>query len=157
MKKILLLLGLITLLIGCASTQEMPRVVPSLTGDYHETDLFIGDLPKMTVTVPEYAREYMKDYDSISTVYLSDHVVMIYFEKEGPDISDPGHAVSIIVYIPRYSNPFLYMTLFFQTTIVEEQRFFVYDTSGTPIETDKPTYRDYLRDIIEEDKSKKSL
>ena len=110
--------------------------------------------PTMTVTIPSYAVEYIKDYDSVAIVHLSDNVRMIYFSKEGPDISDPGHAVAVIVYIPRYSKPTLYMTLFFQTTIGEEERYFVYEASGIPVETTKPVYRDYLRIIIEEDKKR---
>ena len=152
MKRILLLIGLITLLVGCATTHEVNKYEDFRVEDYHEVDLLVGDLPIIPVTVPEYAWKYMQDYDSVSQVYLSKNVVMIYFDKEGPNPFNPGHAVAIIFYRGRY-----YLPLFFQTTIVEEERYFVYDSSGIPIETTKPVYRDYLQIIIEEDKSKISL
>jgi len=161
MKRILLLIGLITLLIGCVTTQEKPEPIPLIVNEYHEIDLLVGDLPRIPVTIPEYAYKYIQDRDKVSVVYLSNNIVMIYFDKEGPNLADPGHAAAII-----FDSSEGYLPLLFQTTIKEEQRFFYYnrglyaqkDVLPEPLmEISKPTYRKALQAIIDIDKSKISL
>jgi hypothetical protein len=152
MKRILLLIGLIFLLIGCATVGENTEPISTTVNEYHAVDIYISDIPKISVTIPEYGWSYMLDRDSVDPIYLSKNILMIYFDKEGPDMYDPGHAVAIIVDASRG-----YIQLFFQTTIHEEERYFIYDPSGIPREVQKPTYRNHLQMAIDKDKSKISL
>ena len=142
---------------GCATVEKQEPILPIEEHPYRHIDLYIKELPKITVIVPDYAVDYIHDLDQSFVVPLSKSIVMVYFTKAGPNLKNPGHAVAIIFDASRG-----YMPLLFQTTIGEEQRFFYYvndyDEGVGPIaEITKSLYRDYLQFLIEDDENQNRI
>jgi hypothetical protein len=101
---------------------------------------------EVDVIIPYYAFEKIQEYDHKFLVKtLHPKLWMYYFDKEGPNHKNPGHAFAII--IDKYNG----RTYMFQSTIGESQRFFIY-IKGYPHEVSKPDYRTYLLKITEKDK-----
>lgn len=164
MKRILLSLCAVFMLVSCATVPGTQVVNDRPAPDYQTMDIYISDLPKAVVNVPNYAMNYIHDYDKAYTVHLSENIVMLFFIKDPEDfldLNDLGHAVAVIV------DTFYNVPLFFQTTIQEDQRFFYYEytesdysevyhtydeASGDPKEITKPDYREFLEFVIKMDK-----
>ncbi len=151
MKKHLLYVVIGLFLFGCATTKNLEPIPQIEEHPYRHIDLYMKGLPKITVIVPDYAVDYLHDRDSSYVVHLSKNIVMMYFTKAGPNLKNPGHAVAVILDASRG-----YLPLLFQTTIVEEQRFFYYVHErdyGLPFaELTKFSYRNYLQWLINKDK-----
>jgi len=110
------------------------------------TASYYGNGGDIEVLIPIYAFELIQIYDTFDIIALSPNIHLYYFDKEGPDYDDPGHAFAIIMH--RYGREFY----LFQSTIKTEQRFFQYK-GIIPVEVSKPAYRDYLQQVIEEDRN----
>jgi hypothetical protein len=171
MKRILLLLGLILTMSGCITAVDIgpgPASMPADPEYYNYSDTvpkdvyglllisLLGMQEPMEILIPKYALQLVRDADMKYVNLLSPNIIMIYFDKEGPNIQDPGHAVAVIIDIGKE----YYKPLFFQTTVKEEQRFFYYDYNEDmviPIETNKPTYRYLLERSVHKDKNENPI
>lgn len=106
---------------------------------------YVGKDGNIEVPIPSYAFEKIQDYDFFDIVALSPNIHMYYYDKEGPNHENPGHAFAIIM--DRYGRKFY----LFQSTIKTDQRFFIYE-GNIPMKTSKPKYRGFLKKILEEDR-----
>ena len=168
MKKFILSLCLAVLMSGCITAVDIgpgPASMPADPEYYSYSDTvpkevyglllinLLGMQEPMEVLIPKYALQLVREADMKYVNLLSPNIIMIYFDKEGPNIQDPGHAVAVIIDIGKW----YYKPLFFQTTVGEEQKFFYYNEFQIPIETNKPTYRYLLERSVHKDKSENTI
>jgi len=144
MKKYFLIL-MILFMFGCASNIQKFNII--IKNNYHKITLVEREMPEITLLVPKYALSKIKDIgNTVSLISVSknnEDILMIYFEKDGPNFADPGHSVAIIFSKEKRSP------LFFSTTIKEDQNFFYYNEIGIPIETTKVDYSRRLQFSID--------
>jgi hypothetical protein len=122
---------------------------------YKRVILITEGLPKINIIIPKYAYQRIIDFDSVTPTLICEEnrqIMMIFFNKRSTSIQDVKHSVAIIFNMRKDGKM---IPLFFQTTIQEGQRFFIYTSEGIPIETKKIVYGKRLQIVCDSQGEKK--
>lgn len=146
MKKLIYSVIIFSLLIVGCTMKTIKKETVVMTPKFRPGYVYVVDKFR-EVNVPWYAFDLMKDPDHLNITMLSPNVVLFFFDREGPNLVDPGQAFAII--LDQYKST----VYFFQSTIKEDQRFFFYDDKQEPVEITKSEYRTRLDNILKLDKA----